>query len=57
MVFSNNARAMQNGIFPRPMWKLYLDGSDFVDTYTGLKMPRVNNANISNATKVQYFFE
>lgn len=57
MIFSNNARAMQNGVFPRPMWKLYLDESDFVDTYTGLKMPRVNNATISNATKVQYFFE
>lgn len=57
MIFSNNARAMQNGVFPRPMWKLYLDESDFVDIYTGLKMPKVNNATISNTTKVQYFFE
>ncbi len=57
MIFSNNARAMRNGVFPQPMWKLYLDESDFVDIYTGLKMPRFNNAAISNATKVQYFFE
>lgn len=57
MIFSNNTRAMQQGVFPQPMWQIYMDGYFFTDTYQGLKMPRVNNANISRATKVQYFFE
>lgn len=57
MIFSNNAHAMQQGAFPQPMWQIYMDGDFFTDIYQGLKMPRVNNANISRATKVQYFFE